>query len=79
LPYKDLITSLDINQISGSLDSEIRFGIEYKLMESFTIRTGLQSNPNRFSGGFEFGNISYSFITHHVLPTTHQFSIALNF
>ena len=89
LPYKDLTTSLDINQLSGNLDSEIRFGIEYKLMESFTIRTGLQSNPNRFSGGFEFGNIklanlyscnfSYSFLTHHVLPTTHQFSLSVNF
>ena len=73
----------------GNKDSEIRFGIEYKLMESLTIRTGLQSNPNRFSGGFEFGNIklatlynfnfSYSFLTHHVLPTTHQFSIQVKF
>ena len=89
LPYKDLVTSLDINQLSGNKDSEIRFGIEYKLMESFKIRTGLQSNPNRFSSGFEFGNIklanlytcnfSYSFLTHHVLPTTHQFSLSVNF
>ena len=89
LPYKDLTTSLDINQLSGNTDSEIRFGIEYKLMESLTIRTGLQSNPNRFSGGFEFGNIklatlynfnfSYSFLTHHVLPTTHQFSLQVKF
>ena len=89
LPYKDLVTSLDINQLSGNKDSEIRFGIEYKLMESFKIRTGLQSNPNRFSAGFEFGNIklanlytcnfSYSFLTHHVLPTTHQFSLSVKF
>lgn len=88
-PYKDLITSLDINQLSGKTDSEIRFGIEYKLMKSFTIRTGLQSNPNRFSGGFDIGNIrlvnsynssfSYSFLTHHVLSTTHQFSVLVNF
>ena len=77
------------NQLSGNKDSEIRFGIEYKLMESFKIRTGLQSNPNRFSAGFEFGNIklanlytcnfSYSFLTHHVLPTTHQFSLSVKF
>ena len=83
-PYQDLLTSLDINQLSGHKNSEIRFGIEYKLMESFTIRTGLQSNPNRFSGGFEFSgidklDIAYSFLTHHVLSTTHQFSITVNF
>lgn len=87
-PYQDLLTSLDINQLSGHTDSEIRFGIEYQVIESFKIRTGLQSNPNRFSGGFELsklniGNnnlsIAYSFLTHHVLPMTHQFSISLDF
>jgi len=83
-PYEDLLTSIDINQLSGHINSEVRFGIEYKLMESFTIRTGLQSNPNRFSGGFEFSgtdniDIAYSFLTHHVLSTTHQFSITVNF
>lgn len=83
-PYSDLLTSMDINQVSGHPNSEIRFGIEYKLMESFTIRTGLQSNPNRFSGGFQYSgidklDIEYSFITHHILSTTHQFSININF
>ncbi|OUT37372.1 MAG: hypothetical protein CBB66_06860 [bacterium TMED6] len=83
-PYEDLLTSLDINQLSGHINQEIRLGIEYKIMDSFTIRTGLQSNPNRFSGGFQYSlidniDISYSFLTHHVLSTTHQFSISVKF
>lgn len=83
-PYQDLLTSLDINQLSGHINQEIRLGIEYKIMDSFIIRTGLQSNPNRFSGGFQYSlinniDISYSFLTHHVLSTTHQFSISVKF
>ena len=83
-PYEDLLTSLDINQLSGHINQEIRLGIEYKIMDSFIIRTGLQSNPNRFSGGFQYSlidniDISYSFLTHHVLSTTHQFSISVKF
>ena len=83
-PYQDLLTSLDMNQLSGHNNAEVRFGIEYQLLDSFTIRTGLQSNPNRFSGGFEFSgtdkiDIAYSFLTHHILSTTHQFSITVNF
>ena len=78
-PYEDLLTSLDVNQLSGHSDSEIRFGIEYILMDSFVLRTGIQSNPNRFSGGFAYYisnfEISYGFITHHIMPTTHQLSV----
>ena len=55
-----------------------------KTLNELYQRTGLQSNPNRFSGGFEFSgidkmDIAYSFLTHHVLSTTHQFSITVNF
>ena len=87
-PYEDLLTSLDINQLSGHMNSEVRFGIEYQIIESFTIRAGLQSNPNRFSGGFDIAklkiannnfNFAYSFLTHHVLPITHQFSVSFDF
>lgn len=78
-PYPDLLTSLDINQLSGHLDSEVRFGIEYILLDSFLLRAGIQSNPNRFSAGFVYNifnfDIAYSFITHHIMPTTHQISI----
>ena len=85
LPYEDLLTSLDINQMSGNINQEVRFGIEYILFDYLTIRAGIQNNPNRFSGGFAYkvdglGDLSYGFITHHILPVTHQltFSMKLN-
>ena len=92
-PYNDLLTSVDINQLSGHTDSEIRFGIEYYLTKNFILRTGLQSNPNRFSFGLSLVDlvillgdaetnklinfdISYAFITHHIMPTTHQLALS---
>ena len=78
-PYEDLLTSLDFNQLSGYSESEIRFGIEYLVMDLLIIRAGVQNNSNRFSGGFEYSGFSYSFITHHVLPITHQFSLSISF
>ena len=82
-PYKDLLTSLDFNQLSGHSDSEIRFGIEYIVTNNLILRTGIQMNPNRFSSGFVYNisnlDIAYSFITHHIMPTTHQLSIGFKF
>ena len=82
-PYDDLLTSLDFNQLSGHMDSEIRFGMEYMIMDNLILRTGIQTNPNRFSAGFLYNvfktDIAYSFITHHIMPTTHQLSIGFRF
>ena len=76
-PYEGLLTSLDINQLYGHTDQEVRFGIEYQLSNVWILRTGIQNNPNRFSVGFEcklfdLGKISYGMITHNIMPTTHQ-------
>ena len=82
-PYDDLLTSLDFNQLSGHMDSEIRFGMEYMIMDNLILRAGIQTNPNRFSAGFSYNvfktDIAYSFITHHIMPTTHQLSIGFRF
>jgi|TARA_B110000467_G_C18322362_1_gene486351 hypothetical protein len=79
-PYNDLLTSLDVHQLSGNNTSEVRFGIEYFLNKSLILRTGIQSNPNRFSSGLSYKltnfDISYAFITHHIMPTTHQLSLS---
>ena len=53
-PYDALLTSFDINQLSGHTVQEIRFGIEYILSNNWILRTGIQNNPNRFSVGFEY-------------------------
>ena len=82
-PYEELLTSLDFNQLSGHTDSEIRFGIEHTITDDLILRVGIQNNPNRFSAGFAYNifntEIAYSFITHHIMPTTHQLSIGFQF
>ena len=79
-PYEALLTSLDINQLIGSDSQQVRFGIEYHLFDNFILRTGVQNNSSRFSGGFVLSlqtlNIEYGFITHHIMPITHQVSIS---
>ena len=82
-PYKDLLTSFDINQLSGHNDNEVRIGIEYILSDNLILRQGIQLNPNRFSIGFEYnlfdlGYICYGLITHHVMPITHQITFSAN-
>ena len=53
------------------------------LTNNLILRTGIQMNPNRFSSGFVYNisnlDIAYSFITHHIMPTTHQLSIGFKF
>ena len=80
-PYDALLTSFDINQLSGHTVQEIRFGIEYILSNNWILRTGIQNNPNRFSVGFEYNlfdicKISYGMITHHIMPITHQLTFS---
>jgi len=57
--------------------------MEYMIMDNLILRTGIQTNPNRFSAGFSYNvfktDIAYSFITHHIMPTTHQLSIGFRF
>tara|TARA_Y100000588_G_C14118544_1_gene866277 strand:+ start:365 stop:1222 length:858 start_codon:yes stop_codon:yes gene_type:complete len=81
MPYEDLLTSFELNQLFSHSESEMRFGIEYYLNESFVIRNGIQINPNRYSTGFSYVmssiELSYGLITHHVLPITHQISISM--
>ena len=45
--------------------------------------TGVQMNPNRFGIGFVFNtksiSISYGYLTHPILPQTHQCNIGIEF
>jgi len=84
MPYEDLITSFDINQLAGNAQQEIRFGIEYLISDTFILRSGIQNNPNRFSAGFEYKflekyNFSYGILTHHIMPSTHQVTFSFIF
>lgn len=81
-PYTGFTTSLAMNRTLG-LPLLIMGGIEYQFSPLFLIRIGAQSKPSRLGGGFtlslDAAEISYSILSHHLLPVTHQFSIGYKF
>ena len=81
-PYKGFTTSLAMNRTVG-MSMLIMGGVEYQISHSLVMRVGAQSKPSRLGGGFTIilGSlkVSYSVLSHHVLPITHQFSIGHQF
>ncbi|MBK8946608.1 MAG: hypothetical protein IPM32_15235 [Ignavibacteriae bacterium] len=61
----------------------ISSGIEYSIIKYFSLRFGIQNNPNNFSGGFginySFFNVDYAINNHPDLGLTHQVGIIINF
>ena len=83
LPLPDVETSFTISQQLGMQNMVFSGGFKYKLNKFFNFQLGAQSNPNRLGFGFS-GNIknlvlTYSFLSHPVLPSTSQFGIRYNF
>ena len=82
-PFENLYTSFALQRIFGKDSNSFRFGIEYNLTSSFGLRTGIQMNPNRFGCGmiyvWEMFELSYSLLTHPVLPATSTLSFKVNF
>ena len=82
-PFKELSTSFGLQRILGDKESSFKFGFEYLLTKYFTVRSGVQINPNRFGGGFVYRTdnveLSYSMLTHSVLPMTDVFNIRISF
>ncbi|MBK7106820.1 MAG: hypothetical protein IPH62_16215 [Ignavibacteriae bacterium] len=80
---------LDNAKIHLSAFKEINFpisvssGIEYNIIKYFSIRLGIQNNPNNFSGGFginySYFNIDYAINNHPDLGLTHQVGIIINY
>lgn len=81
-PTRQVITSFALVSSPG-FTSEFHAGLEYTLNPYLTLRSGIQSSPNRFGGGFSFSakgiKLDYALLTHPVLPATHQFSLAYDF
>jgi len=78
-PYYGLKTDFLIFQAIGNQKTQYRAGIEYQVVPWLILRTGINTEPNRI--GFGFGitkfnfTINYAYVSHPVLPETHQFSI----
>lgn len=64
-------------------DPSFRFGVEYRLIEYVSIRTGFMSEPSSYSVGvgihYSFLNLDYAFFTHTDLGLTHQAGIIIDF
>ncbi len=81
-PTQQVVTSFMLVSSPG-FDTELHAGLEYGLNTYFTLRAGIQSQPNRLGTGFSFNAkgivLDYAILTHPVLPATHQLSLAYDF
>ena len=82
-PYDNLMLSFSIEQLLGYNSPQFRSGIKYKINKMLCLNAGVQSNPNRLGLGFQIEKnkflFSYGFLTHHVLPSTHQTNLGFSF
>ena len=78
-----LMISFSIEQLLGYDSPQFRSAIKYQLNNFLCLNAGIQTNPNRLGVGFiiekEFFSFSYGYLTHHVLPGTHQTNIGFSF
>ena len=82
-PFEQLTTTFAVERVLGFDESSFRFGVEYELSSSLLLRTGIQLNPNRYGAGFSYKTnnfeLSYSILTHSVLPITDMFNLKVYF
>jgi hypothetical protein len=82
-PYYGMTTNFLIYQKIGTDKTQYRVGLEYKIMPWLAVRTGLDTEPNRVAFGFgieKWGILAdYAYISHPILPETHQFSLGYTF
>lgn len=82
-PYYGLKTNFLIFQAIGGYKTQYRAGIEYRVTPWLIMRTGVNTEPNRIGFGFGINKwgllMDYAFVSHPVLPETHQFSLGYSF
>lgn len=65
------------------LDTSLRIGAEYSMLDFIRLRFGAHNEPNIYSGGFgviyQFLQFDYAVTSHPDLDLTHQFGIILRF
>jgi len=81
----DLQSNISINlalEKDIKYNPNLHFGIDYKIIEYLSIRSGFSNEPSRYSGGIEihysYFNIGYSVFTHQDLGLTHQFGVIID-
>jgi hypothetical protein len=78
-----MTTGFVIEQPFGNHSTQYRGGIDYQIANWLILRTGVNTAPNRIALGFglrKFGlGIDYAFLSHPILPATHQFSLCYDF
>ena len=83
IPYDYLIVSFSTEQLLGYDTPQFRSSIKYQLNKILCFNAGIQTNPNRLGIGFILAtkklSLSYGYLTHHILPGTHQSSIGFRF
>ena len=82
-PFDALYTTFAFERVLGEDKTSFRFGAEYDLNNSLTLRSGIQMNPNRLGLGFGYTvrnlELSYSLLTHSILSSSSVISIRVNF
>ena len=77
-PYDLVWTTAALTKSSGH-PTHFHGGMSYHILDNIFLRAGVMTNPNRFATGFEILvkkiRINYAFMTHPVLPLSHQISI----
>ena len=83
LPFDYLMVSFSMEQLLGYESPQFRSSVRYRLNRILYLNAGIQTNPNRLGLGFILKNkkisLSYGYLTHHILPGTHQSSIGFSF
>jgi hypothetical protein len=82
----DFLNELTLNI---SIEKDIRykpslqFGIDYDLIDNFSLRSGFSNNPSNYSAGiginYSMFSLDYAVFSHNDLGLTHQFGLLINF
>ena len=77
-PYDLVWTTAALTKSAGHA-THFSGGMSYHILDNIFLRAGVMTNPNRFATGFEVLvkkiRINYAFMTHPVLPLSHQISV----
>lgn len=78
LPVRSVQLNMDIYK-DVRFPTEYRGGVEIQILPGFLVRSGIATEPSRFTAGFGLNwrlfSVDYAFNTHPYLKITHLFSI----
>jgi hypothetical protein len=77
----NLLVSAEMTKINGWGKAELQLGGEYRIMDQFALRMGLNDNRVTFGAGFSFDafNVGYGNAGHSDLGSSHRLSVNYSF